>query len=172
MLVEVVSLMEIREVKKEEIRQVSDFLIRTMSDVYPFPLSEASMRDLTEMELLFLNREKASFFAAFSNDQVVGTIAVRPYDGRIVSLKDRYNLETTCEMIKCYVDKNLRKQGIGSFLFHEAERFSKEVGYKMLYLHTHKFLPGGLPFWQKKGFNITLDEQDEFETVHLEKEIF
>ncbi len=127
------------------------------------------MKDLTDMELLFLTREKATFLAAFYKDQVVGTIAVRPYDGRIVSLGNRYNLEETCEIIKCYVDKNLRKQGIGSSLFNEVERYCKEVGYKMMYLHTHKFLPGGLSFWQKKGFITILDECNEQATVHLEK---
>lgn len=53
------------------------------------------------MENLFINRCGATIMAAFLNDKVVGTIAVRPYDGRIVSLKDRYQLATTCEIIKC-----------------------------------------------------------------------
>ncbi|MBM7602905.1 GNAT superfamily N-acetyltransferase [Metabacillus crassostreae] len=164
--------MEIRKVKKEEIQQVGQFLEETMGAVFPFPLSEASKRDITEMEELYLTKEKTTLLAAFKNGKVVGTIGVRPYDDRIASIKGRYELETTCEIIKCYVDQNLRRAGIGSELFSSIEQYCQEAGYKTLYLHTQKFLPGGYSFWQKKEFSMVLDEQDEFETVHFEKVVF
>ncbi len=163
--------MDIREVRKCEVEKVSQFLLKTMEDVYPFQIGDASMRDLTDMESLYINRSKATILAAFSKGKVVGTIALRPYDGRISLLRDRYELVQTCEIIKCYVDKNARRQGIGTRLYEAIERYSNIAGYKMMYLHTHKFLPGGLSFWRKKGFDETLDEFDEWQTVHFEKEI-
>ncbi|WP_332696929.1 GNAT family N-acetyltransferase [Halalkalibacter lacteus] len=164
-------MIDVREVKKEEIQPVSQFLLKTMGEVYPFPLSEASMRDLNEMATLFIKRKDATILAAFLNGKVVGTIAVRPYDGRITSLGNRYNLQTTCEIIKCYVDKDSRKQGIGTLLLEAAIDFCKQARYSTIYLHTHRFLPGGLTFWKKKGFQITLDEQGELETIHMEQKI-
>ncbi|WP_226527540.1 GNAT family N-acetyltransferase [Metabacillus niabensis] len=163
--------MNIREVRTSEVEKVSQFLLKTMGDVYPFQIGEASLRDLTDMESLYINRSKATILAAFSKGEVIGTIALRPYDGRISLLKDRYDLDQTCEIIKCYVDKNARRQGVGTLLYEAIERYSNKAGYKMMYLHTHKFLPGGLSFWRKKGFVETLDEFDEWQTVHFEKEV-
>ncbi|WP_226669831.1 GNAT family N-acetyltransferase [Metabacillus litoralis] len=163
--------MEIQTVKKVEIHQVGDFLEKTMKSVFPYPLSEASKKDITEMDTLFLEKEKATFLAAFKDGKVVGTIAVRPYDDRFATLKNRYEIQTTCEIVKCYVDQDLRREGIGSALFSHIEQYCKEAGYKTMYLHTQKFFPGGLSFWQKKEFTIILDELDAMETVHLEKVI-
>ncbi|MCL7748868.1 GNAT family N-acetyltransferase [Halalkalibacter alkaliphilus] len=162
-------MIDIREVKTTEIEQVSKFLLKTMQEVYPFQLSEKSLRDLTEMESLFIERTDATMIAAFHNERVVGTIAVRRYDGRIASLFDRYNLDTTCEIIKCYVDKSERRKGIGSLLMNRVRRFCREANYSTLYLHTHHFLPGGFHFWTKKGFQVTIEDMDEFETIHMEQ---
>ena len=41
--------------------------------------------------------------------------------------------------------------------------------YESIYLHTHKTLPGAIEFWKKMGFIIFLDENDELETVHMDK---
>ncbi|MFC0558889.1 GNAT family N-acetyltransferase [Halalkalibacter alkalisediminis] len=164
-------MINIREVKTEDINAVSTFILATMQEVYPFPLSKASRNDLDDMEKLFINRRDATIMAAFLNDKVVGTIAVRPYDGRIVSLKDRYQLATTCEIIKCYVDQHVRQQGIGSLLFERTVDYCKQKNYKTMYLHTHRFLPGGLTFWRKKGFQIILDERGSLQTVHMEQEV-
>ncbi|WP_100405209.1 GNAT family N-acetyltransferase [Bacillus solitudinis] len=163
-------MIDIHEVRKGEIEQVSTFLLATMEEVYPFPLSDASRRDLSEMEALFIKREKATIITAYISGQVVGTIAVRPYDGRIGVLENRYHLETTCELIKCYVDKQLRQKGVGSLLFESAVQFCKQANYTTMYLHTHRFLPGGLTFWKKKGFQLIVEES-QLETVHMEQDI-
>ena len=161
----------IREVDKNDIELVSKFLATTMEGLFPFPLTERSKKDLTEMEERFIKKKDATMIAAFLNKEVVGTIAITRYDNRIVSIADRYDIQTTCEVIKCYVDKNKRQQGIGSLLFNEAVNFAKQANYVTMYLHTHRFLPGGLPFWLKKDFSIFLDEPSLLETVHMEKKI-
>ncbi|GAB2565570.1 GNAT family N-acetyltransferase [Gracilibacillus alcaliphilus] len=163
--------MDIHEVRQKEIEAVSAFLHKTMTEVYPFPLSLASLRDLSEMENLFLIPSRTTMIAAFLDGEVVGTIAVRPYDGRITLLDKRYHLATTCEIIKCYVKQDLRQQGIGSRLFQQARSFCKKAAYSMMYLHTHRFLPGGLSFWEKQGFSLIVDEQGDLETVHLEQKV-
>ncbi|WP_385940398.1 GNAT family N-acetyltransferase [Thalassorhabdus alkalitolerans] len=164
-------MIEIREVKPEEIDNVAAFLLPTMAEVYPFPLSDNAKKDITEMEKLFITRDKAIFLAAFSEGNVLGTIAVRPYDDRITALQGRYCLPDTCELIKCYVKSDSRKQGIGSRLYERAVQFCSETGYQTMYLHTHEFLPGGLTFWKKKGFLIVKEENDRLETVHMEKKV-
>lgn len=164
-------MIEIRKVSLADKQVVCDFLYNTMTNVYPFPLTDASFKDLTEMESYYINKENASLFVAFSNHEVVGTIAIRPYDDRIVEVKNRYDLDKTCEVIKCYIGEDTRRKGIGSLLYKKAEQFCRDAGYLKIYLHTHQFLPGGLQFWLKKGFTVTIDQIDKIETVHMEKEI-
>ncbi|WP_066186560.1 GNAT family N-acetyltransferase [Gracilibacillus timonensis] len=164
-------MLEIREVQPDDIKAVSTFIQRTMEEVYPFPLTDASKRDLVEIETLFLTPSNTAMIAAFSDQEVVGTIAIRPYDGRITALDSRYDDENTCEIIKCYVKPDRRQQGIGSLLFQQALTFCRQSHYSIMYLHTHRFLPGGLTFWKKKGFALVLAEEGELETVHLEKRV-
>ncbi|KHF38616.1 GNAT family N-acetyltransferase [Halalkalibacter okhensis] len=163
----------IREVKKEEVPQVIDFVLRVFHEVYPFQLGEASKKQLLKMEEKYLNQKDALFVAAFNQSgEVIGTISVHRYDNRINTLHNRYDLSKTCEISKCYIDKNYRRYGIGTSLFQEAVRFCQtEALYETLYLHTHKFLPGGFPFWKSKGFSIVLDENIETEIVHMEMQL-
>ena len=54
-------------------------------------------------------------------------------------------------------------------MFNVAEEFANKKNYESIYLHTHKTLPGAIEFWKKMGFIIFLDENDELETVHMDK---
>ena len=163
----------VRVVKEEEVPNVIDFILRVFGEVYPFPLSEASRKQLLNMHHVYVNPEDAFIAAAFDkDDKVIGSIAVQRYDNRIKILDNRFDLTKTCEISKCYIDKYYRRNGLGTLLFQEAIRFCQEKGYyETLYLHTHKFLPGGFPFWKSKGFSIILDENDETEIVHMEMKI-
>lgn len=163
----------IKEVKEEEISLIVDFVLRVFTEVYPFQLGDPSRKQLLNMEEVYLNPKDAFFAAAFNEvGDVIGTISVHRYDNRIKVLNNRYDLQKTCEISKCYIDKNYRRHGIGSLLFQEAVRFCQtEAKYETLYLHTHKFLPGGFPFWKSKGFSTVMDENNETEIVHMEMKI-
>ncbi|RSL32358.1 GNAT family N-acetyltransferase [Salibacterium salarium] len=163
----------IREISKEDVPQTINFVLDTFHEVYPFELGGASRSQLLNMEEVYLNKDNAFFAGAFTEyGKIVGTIAVHRYDNRISTIKDHFDLKKTCEITKCYLDKTYRRKGIGSLLFQEAVQFcQRNSGYTTLYLHTHKFLPGGVPFWISKGFSILLDEQDHTEMVHMEKKI-
>ena len=45
----------------------------------------------------------------------------------------------------------------------------KKVDYKQIYLHTHRYLDSGLPFWKAQGFIVTVEEDDYDETTHMIK---
>ncbi|KAB8126589.1 GNAT family N-acetyltransferase [Gracilibacillus oryzae] len=163
----------IREIRKDDVPEAIKFVLKIFHEVFPFELGEASRTQLFNMEEIYINKDDAFFAGAFTEGgTLVGTIAVQRYDNRIETIKDRFDLEETAEITKCYLDSAYRRMGIGSLLFEEALRFCENNDrYKTLYLHTHKFLPGGFPFWKKKGFSIVLDEQDEMEMVHMEREL-
>jgi GNAT superfamily N-acetyltransferase len=92
-----------------------------------------------------------------------------PYDGRIQVIESRYPEQSAAEIVKCYVDPAYRRYGIGSLLVKELERVVREMPYTMLYLHTHRFLPGAVDFWERQGFTIVTEEHNEWQIVHMEK---
>lgn len=116
------------------------------------------------------NPKNALFVALSDMNEVVGCIALSQYDNRIKVLHSHYsNHITIAEVARCYVDEKFRRQGIGAQLFEHAVNFAHASGYETLYLHTHYFLPGGFSFWRAMGFEITLDEGDVWQTVHMER---
>lgn len=116
------------------------------------------------------NPSNALFIALTEDKKIVGCIALSKYDHRIQTLHTYYKQdESIAEVSRCYVDENYRRQGIGAQLFEKVNLFAKEIGYEMLYLHTHHFLPGGFHFWKKMGFEIALDENDAWQTVHMDR---
>lgn len=116
------------------------------------------------------NSQNALFVALTKTNEVVGCIALSMYDHRIEALHSHYTTDANiAEVARCYVDERYRRQGIGAALFEHASTFAQEIGYEMLYLHTHYFLPGGFSFWRAMGFEITLDEGGVWQTVHMER---
>lgn len=124
--------------------------------------------------LISLNRGRsaACHRSAFDTDgEIVGIITVEPYDDRIPVLRNIYDPGRTAELFRCCVDKRCRRAGIGSLLFKEAQRFCLMNGYQVLYLHTHRFLPGALEFWQSRGFAVRIGAGDEHGTLHMGKSL-
>ena len=56
-------------------------------------------------------------------------------------------------------------------MFYTAENFANKMKYDNIYLHTHKTLKGALEFWKKMNFRVSLDSNDELQTIHMDKKI-
>ena len=163
----------IKKVGKEDSEKVKEFMIKMRKELFPMLSQTELPMDLLHFEQHYIQHENAGAYAAFFQDgEVVGTIGITPYDGRFEQLQKYYNQTPTAEIVKCYIDKDYRRLGIGTKLFDEALRFSCDSGYQTLYLHTHPFLPGGIPFWKSKGFEDRLVEDDPiWNTLHMDREI-
>lgn len=112
----------------------------------------------------------ALFVALTETNEVVGCIGLSNYDHRIEAFHAYYTTDARiAEVGRCYVDERYRRQGIGAMLFEHASTFAQASGYETLYLHTHYFLPGGFFFWRAMGFEITLEEEGIWQTVHMER---
>lgn len=160
----------VRKITTLELHVVQQFLLQQCKELYGGEISANQYKDIENLDKNYIEPGRNAVFGAFTPaGKLTGTIAVSTYNDRIASLKGRYQLGTTAEIGRCYIDAQLRRQGIGSLLFNQAIAFCQEQGYQTLYLHTHRFLPGGFLFWEKQGFLITLDEDDSHETVHMEK---
>ena len=160
----------VRIITKDNIKEAQRFLLQQCKDLYGRDFSSTKNRDIWELEQTYLTPARNCMWAAFTPENIlVGTIAASPFNDRFLHLRGRYLMGATVEIGRCYVQKGLRRQGIGSLLFKSMHEFCKEQQYRTMYLHTHKFLPGGFTFWQKHGFMVTIDEDDTYETVHMEK---
>lgn len=160
----------IRTIGLEDIDPVQRFLFRQLKELFNQEGQMTITADVWGLGKKYLEPANCNLWGVFTKEgEVVGTAAICTYNDRIELLKGRYHLETTAEVGRCYIAKKLRRQGLGSQLVKKMTHFCQEHGYRTMYLHTHRFLPGGFDFWQRQGFKITVDEGGRAEIVHMEK---
>ncbi|EIW16668.1 GNAT family N-acetyltransferase [Pelosinus fermentans] len=162
----------IRKIDNNDVASVQNFLLGQLQDLFSHDGQSAITDDVWGLAKLYIEPARNQMWAAFSPEgAVIGTIAICEYNDRIAVLKGRYPGKTTAEIGRCYIEKTLRRQGIGSRLLKEVEAFGCEKEYETIYLHTHRFLPGGFHFWEKQGFRIVVEEQGDAQIVHMEKSV-
>ena len=162
---------EIKEIQNdaEEIERVKKFLyeqIRIVYDIGPTPKFHYDIEGLDEYYVL---PKRSCFFAAYDGDKIVATAGIRAYDMDFEFFRGEYTEDNTASIWRLMVDENYRRKGIARILVKHTEEFAKKVGYKQIYLHTHRYLESGLPFWKSQGFVITVEEDDYDETSHMIK---
>lgn len=167
------TLFTLRPMTRDDIPAVQCFLFKHLqqffqrSDTMP-----AADEDRFQLEEQFVLAQRNVLLGVWhENQQLIATLAVCQYDDRISELRGRYELSTTAEICRCYVDESFRRHGIGSQLFAAAEKFCQQQQYKTLYLHTHHFLPGGYAFWLRQHFHVVREMNDEWQLVHMAREV-
>ena len=160
-----------REITEADISSVQSFIIHHLNLYFnanrPAPEPHA---DVLNLRSHYLHQPRNLLLGAWNNrQQLIATLAVCQYDDRIPALRGRYQLSSTAEICRCYFSQEYRRQGIGSQLVLLAEQFCDRQQYKIRYLHTHHFLPGGYQFWLRNHFTVFFDEGGEQQIVHMEK---
>lgn len=165
----------IRELSNDSelIRNVQDFLFKQIKSEFGYDYVPQWHQDIVKMDEYYINPEKNNFFVAFNGktNEIIATIGIRAYDKDFEEFRHLYSEEKTSSIWRLFVDKRYRRCGLASKMFSVAERFANQCGYEEIYLHTHRNLNGALEFWTKMGFVITLDTNDDLETVHMDKKI-
>jgi putative acetyltransferase len=87
--------------------------------------------------------EKAVYFVAERNGEIVGGGGIYPTDGLPAD---------TCELVKMYLLPHGRGIGLGRTLIEQSLAFAKEAGYKQVYLETMPELKQALDVYAKFGF--------------------
>jgi len=81
----------IRKITEEDIVPALDFIIPMLKEVYPNILDVAVRWDIANMEEAYVIPDNSVMLAAFDGSgQVVGTVAIRPYDDRIEAVRGCY----------------------------------------------------------------------------------
>ncbi|MFC9709763.1 GNAT family N-acetyltransferase [Paenibacillus sp. NPDC056933] len=157
-------------IQEHQMNAAIDFAMRVRREVFPMIDHERLPADLEQFREHYLDSADAVFLVAVMEDnRIVGSIGILPYDGRIEAIAGRYPSQSAAEIVKCYVDSEYRRYGIGSLLVNELEKVVRDMQYTTLYLHTHRFLPGAVDFWKRQGYVFICEQQDDWQTVHMEK---
>lgn len=156
-----------------QIGKVQDFLFKMIKKEFGYDYVPEWHQDIVNMNDFYISPERNNFFVAHVKEtgEIIATIGIRAYDKDFPEFRHLYSENTTSSIWRLFVDRRCRRCGLASKMFTIAESFANEVGYNDIYLHTHKNLDGALEFWTKMGFVISLDSNDELETVHMDKKI-
>ena len=161
------------EKNKDFLNNVEKFLFKMIRKEYGYGYIPKFHRDIKNLDKTYLAHERNNFFLAKDyNDNIIGTIAIREYDKDFPEFKEVYCKKSTASIWRLFVDEKYRRCGIASKLVRKVENFSKERGYKKLYLHTHKNINGALDFWLSLDYNIRIDTNNSLKTVHMDKIMF
>jgi putative acetyltransferase len=88
-------------------------------------------------------KEKSIYYVALVNELIVGGAGIFPSAGLP---------EKTCELVKMYLNKNARGQGLGKLLIKKCIDFATDKGYKHIYLETMPELKKAMSVYEKFGF--------------------
>ncbi|HEY4874184.1 MAG TPA: GNAT family N-acetyltransferase [Puia sp.] len=88
-------------------------------------------------------KEKCTYYVALINNEIVGGAGIFSSDG----LRGK-----TCELVKMYLAKNARGQGLGKLLIEKCIDFAKQNDYKSIYLETMPELKKAMSIYEKFGF--------------------
>lgn len=105
---------------------------------------------------------------------IAGIIAYRKYDNRFkfpeLVFDDAANV--VVEVVRLFVNPELRGRGIATKLIRALVRQAREDGVRTMYLHTHPFLPGAQYLWEKEGWRVVVREEEEpWWTIHMRREL-
>jgi GNAT superfamily N-acetyltransferase len=125
--------------------------------------------DIEGMDEYYLLPSDSNFYIALDGEKIIATAAIRAYDVDYELFRGVYSKEDTASIWRLMVDRNYRRNGIAGVLVELLEDFARDEGYSRIYLHTHRYLEAGLPFWKSAGFEITVEEDDYDETTHMVK---
>lgn len=157
----------------KQIHEVQEFLFKMIKIEFGYDYVPEWHQDIVHMDEFYINPQKNNFFVAYAEEtgEIIATIGIRAYDKDFPEFRHLYSKDTTSSIWRLFVDRRCRRCGLASKMFCIAERFANEVGFRDIYLHTHRNLDGAIEFWTKMGFVVALDSEDELQTVHMDKQI-
>ena len=161
----------IRDVRnnQEEIDAVKEFLYEQIMNEYGIGPTPKFHYDIEGMVEYYLLPSNCNFYIVLDGEKIIATAAIRAYDVDYELFKGVYSKEDTASIWRLMVAEEYRRHGLARKLVNIMEEFAKDAGYDKIYLHTHRYLESGIPFWTSVGYEITIEEDDYDETTHMVK---
>ncbi|MGN7442622.1 GNAT family N-acetyltransferase [Pseudomonas lactis] len=157
----------IQAVKAADIPEVLSFALQARDELFPTLSATGIPDDLAQFEAVYL-QGGGQFLIARADGQIVAAVGYRPYDSRFPQLD--YRGCKTVEVVRLYVRPAFRRLGLAGQLYRSLEALAREADVKVVYLHTHPFLPGAIDFWRRQGFEVVDVEADPlWQTTHMHR---
>lgn len=147
----------IQAAKAADIPEVLSFALQARDELFPTLSATGMPHDLAQFEAVYL-QGGGQFLIARADGQIVAAVGYRPYDSRFPQLD--YRGCKTVEVVRLYVRPAFRRLGLAGQLYRSLEALAREADVKVVYLHTHPFLPGAIDFWRRQGFEVVDVEAD------------
>jgi len=107
-------------------------------------------RDLAEIASRY-GVDGAGFWVADDRGEVVGTVAIRPKEGR------------TCELKRLYLRPDRRGSGLGQRLYAHAETFARAHGYDTIWLDSSRRFGRAHKLYERNGFTLVERVDNDWE---------
>lgn len=161
----------IREAENDlkEIEAIKKFLYGQIKKEYGIGPTPKFHYDIEGIVNYYLLPPNNNFYIALDGDEIIATAAIRAYDVNYELFAGVYSKADTTSIWRLMVDERYRRHGIARRMVGILEEFANDVGYSKIYLHTHRYLESGIPFWKSLGYEITVEEDDYDETTHMVK---
>ena len=157
----------IQAAKAADIPEVLSFALQARDELFPTLSATGIPHDLAQFEAVYL-QGGGQFLIARADGQIVAAVGYRPYDSRFPQLD--YRGCKTVEVVRLYVRPAFRRLGLAGQLYRSLEALAREADVKVVYLHTHPFLPGAIDFWRRQGFEVVDVEADPlWQTTHMHR---
>ncbi len=100
---------------------------------------------------------RSGFWVADLDGAVVGTVAIRPKEGR------------TCELKRLYLRPDQRGTGLGQRLYEHAEAFARAAGYERIWLDSSRRFARAHRLYRRNGFVLVESLDNDWEDDVYEK---
>ncbi len=132
-------------------------LISSILAEFGFSLAIGGLeRDLSELATRY-GSANAGFWVAESDGSVVGTVAIRPKEGR------------RCELKRLYLNPAWRGRGLGQELYGHAESFARSAGYEVIWVESSRRFGRAHRLYDRNGFLLIEQLQNDWEDNVYEK---
>ena len=136
-------MVQIRNIQKEDNEQVAK-LIRNVFDEHNAPQTGTVYSDSTTDNLFaFFQKERSIFWVAAVGNEIVGCCGIYPTKGLP---------ENCAELVKFYILKKARGQGIGKALMEKSIASALEMGYSEIYIESMPQFANAVRIYEKQGF--------------------
>ena len=134
-------------------------LVETVLAEHGFSPSTGGLElDLAELATRYAGMQ-AGFWVAELEGAVVGTVAVRPKEGR------------TCEIKRLYLLADRRGTGLGQRLYAHAEAFARASGYDRIWLDSSRRFHRAHRLYQRNGLRLVAHLDNEWQDDVYEKRL-
>ena len=161
-------MIEIKRIEPHQVTEAKRVIVTVADLIYHFGRTidesiqqfenEGDFDDLIDVPAHYFNR-RGIFLAAFDDDRLIGTGAVRNID------------ETLCELKRMWLLPEYHGQGIGYRILQMLFDFARTAGYKTIRLETGEKQTRAIKFYERQGFRriapLEGDEHDVWMELSL-----